>query len=282
MTENTVSIFGAYKNTDFEQLRPSDIITPRLTLMQFASKPVKDEAVVQSEIKDAAGKIIAPAIKAGAGMWIESSGKKLVCDRNRTVGIIPITFWVEWVEWNPDRNAAKDKKILGHSADPNSELAKAANARMVARRLDGTPWLNAKGKEQQRVTESYSFLVACPEFFGGYEGMMMLSMSRSAHYVGKQWLNRIRMHRTDGQETPMPAVVWQLGSEKQTKESDDFMVPTIGAGTLLPLADIPIVLEIANKMRAQKELFQRMSAQHEAEAATDDSEAAAKPVNPEL
>lgn len=280
MTENALSVFGAYKNTDFEQMRPSDIITPRLSLMQFASKPVKDEVIVQSEMKNEAGIIVVPSLKAGAGMWLESGGSKLVCDRNHSVGIIAYTFWVEWVEWNPDRNAPKDKKILGQSADPRSALAKAAESREIAKKADGTPWLDAKGQTMQRVTESYSFVVCAPELSGNYEQMMLLNFSRSAHYVGKQWLNRIRAHRTDGQETPMPAVLWQLGSEKKSKGNDDYMVPVIGEGKLLPLNIIPVVLGIGERIRAAKENFQRMSAAHEAEAAKEDEPVRA--VNPEL
>lgn len=244
-TANALSIYGSYnKDLDFADMRPQDVIIPRLNLMQYQTKPVKDE-------------------KAKAGDFFDSAAGVTAIERGTFGTVIPLLLWLEWIEWNPKRGT--DKRILAREVDPNGTLAKMAAKRETV--------VNSEGKKVQRVSETYTMLVLVPSYFNNYENMMLLSFARSAYFIGKQWINRMKMLKNKvGDQyvnVPMPCAQWALSSEKKTKDQNDFMVPKIGDATFLDAETCKWTMELAAKAREAKAAYQNVSMQT---AVDDDAE----------
>lgn len=234
-TNNALSLYGSYNiEDDFKEMRQQDKILPRLMLMQGQSKPVMER-------------------KAGVGDWIESSGQNVVIKGGESKLIIPLMFWLEWIEWNPNRKDTT-KRILNRSTDPNSELAKLAAARVKVK--------NEQGKDVNKVNETYTFLVLVPEFTGDYENPMLLSFARSGYFPGKQWLNRMRGISRDigGQKVkvPMPAAAWAFSSAMK-EQPEIHQIPVIGAATFLEDEIAAMTLAVAGKCNTARDAIKGVS-----------------------
>jgi hypothetical protein len=255
----STSLFGDYNaEDDFKDMRAQDKVLPRLRLAQHTSNQVKEGLV-----------------KPGA--WFNSATVGTVIPHDKMGVIIPIMFWLEWMEWNPNKDAPKGigpgKAILARDTDPNGELAKSA-ARFEK--------IMTKRGEKMRVTEYYSFLVLAPEATGNYTDMMMLNFSKTAHKVGKMWLNRMRSFMVKGptgmpERCPMAAVAWDLGREEAVKDGDKYFVPKIGEGKLLPLDVISTTIGVAREAALRRNDVVRANVAEDEKEATveavrDDSE----------
>lgn len=236
---NDVSIYGAYSAADdFKDMRQEDIILPRLGLMQFGSKPVKER-------------------KANAGDFINTGTGDIMIPADKPQLVVPLVYWLEWIEWNPNRK--EDKRILNRSIDPNSDLARMSMQRVQIK--------NSEGKTVYRVNEAYTFTMLMPEHFGNYEDMVVYSFQKTGHSVGKQWLNRMRALKNNGTPVPMAGAAWQLGNKLMSKEGDDWMAPTIGEGSLLDTQTALHCLELAAKCKQRRDEMQEASLKSHEEAA---------------
>jgi hypothetical protein len=230
MSDNAVSIFGAHNAADdFAGMRETDKILPRLMLMQYSSRLVKDG-------------------KAKAGDYINSASEEVVIPFGQTSLIVPMMFWTEWIEWNPNR---EDKnKILARSADPNGELAKRSMAREQIQTKQGMRYA---------VSETYTYLVMAPEIFGNYEDMMLISMARSAWFIGKKWMNRQKCLKYQGCNVPLAGAAWGMAAEKKTKDGDDYMVPTFGEAQVLNPDILALTLPASSKCKQQRDSIMNVS-----------------------
>ncbi len=256
MTDNLPSIYGDYNAADdFKDMRPQDKLLPRLRLMNFSSPLVK-------------------AQKAHAGAWVDSATEATVIPSGETGVLIAVMYFNEWIEWNVDKGCAPEKRIVARSADPMSEIAKAADRREEVQ----TP----KGMKP-RVTEYYSFLALAPGYFGNYTDLVMMNFARSAHRVGKAWLNRMRGFKIkEGEnviQAPMWAVGWDIGSSVKQKDGDDYYIPMIGNGTLVPNDAVPTVRQVALDCKASRAAImdRNSNAKDQAEGGTVEVEVEADP-----
>ena len=212
MTTKALAVINNYNAADdFADMRQQDTILPRLAIQQGLSPLVMDG-------------------KAAAGDIVDSSTNKVLIKKGDKSKIIPLMFWLEWIEWNPDRNAPKDKKVIERSTDPNSELARRA-ARYEER-------VRSDGKKEFVVTEYYNFIVLAPEATQSWTDMFSYGFCRSSHKVGKLWLNKMSkmVHDIEGQriKAPMWSNLWELSTVIEVKENNRFAVPVIGGCERLP------------------------------------------------
>jgi hypothetical protein len=222
---NAVSSYVA--DDDFADMRPQDRITPRIRLMQGLSPEV------------AAGKAN-PGEFAANGMTI--------IRRNIKAKMIPLMWWLQWVEFNPNLECPPDKKVLGRSVDPNSDLAiKAAKFVEV---------INSRGKKTFAVTESYNFAVLLPDI-SGYDTIYTFSLQRSSHKAGKTFLNRLRgMKNPDMTQMPIWSHAFDLYSEFIDKGADKkYFSPIIGEHHEVPEDKHAGLIQMVTGLKAAKAAF---------------------------
>jgi len=230
----TLALYNGHTDNDFEDMRASDKIIPRLILLQYGSQPVKDG-------------------KFRAGTFINSASEEAVLrpsedGKATTIGIVPLMWWKEWIEWNPDRNA--DKKILDRSTDPNSALAKRSMAREQVQTKNGPKFA---------ISEAYTFLILCPEFTQSWNEPMLFSFARSAWNTGKKFLNRAQLLKNNGRPVPLAGAMWELSFQKESKDGDDWVVPVIGAASFLDPDALALTLPLSSEFKAQREAFMNNS-----------------------
>ena len=113
MTNALTTIDAFSGDDDFKDMSPQDQIISRMMLMQFGSKPVKQDV-------------------ARPGSWINSGTMETVATKDQTFKVVPLIYWKKWVEWNPIKGAPKGtgpgKMILNQTSDPTSQIALAANS----------------------------------------------------------------------------------------------------------------------------------------------------------
>ena len=236
MSENQIIQYNGAE--DFADVRQQDIITPYLRLQQFTSPGVQE------------GKFT-------AGDYIISGEDKVAIKRGEAGWILPIMWWLQWIEWHPDRNAPKDKRMLGKSFDPQSSLAARAG------RFDKV--IGADGKEKIAVTEYYNFIVLLPELTGNFDEMFVFGFSKSSHKVGKQWINRLRKIRLGEAIAPIWSNLWSLGSTlEKNANNEKYMVPSIGAVRPVDKAWFPHLNDISTAAKQRKSEFADRAANAEA------------------
>ncbi len=244
---------------DFGDMDSNDIIIPRAAIMQGTSPLVQDGVANVAQIWD-------------------STQQRLLIDRDEVGKIIPLVFFKDWIEWNPDRTS--DEKILDRSRDPKSKLAeRARNFEKVT---------NSDGKEIVAVTENYNFFCIFPEPFGlEYDAIietpdlindciLWFSFNRTAHKLGKLWLNRLRSLKAPDPATGekaaarMFAAAWDMSSKKREGDGNTWFVPIIGNYTILP---VELVVALSNKASELKSIMdQAIERDTEKGAGVDDDE----------
>lgn len=224
---NDLSLYTSAQD-DFSGMRQQDLIIPRVQLMQA----------------------ISPQVTSGKwrmGQYIDMVQEQPVVDNGKVAKIVPLMFWLEWIEWNPDRAAPKDKKVLARSTDPSSELAKMAEHYVEV----DTP----KGK-RLRVTEYYNFIVLAPSYTGNYEDAFMINFSKSSHRTGKSWLNKLmkaKIRVGDASiRAPIWAHAWELSTKNENKDGNVYSMPIIGAGEMIPVEVHASVKAISDAMKQRR------------------------------
>ncbi len=224
---------------DFKDMRPQDRIIPRLQLMQGLSKTVRDRLATN-------------------GDWFDMTAKKVAIPYGKQLNLIPLVYWLEWIEWNP----AKDgPKIIARSTDPIGQLARTCDARVEVK--------NSEGKMVQKVTEQYCFLCLAPEYTGTWFDCVQVSFGRTSHKVGKSWLNRLSIYRMDVTnengtveriKAPIFSAQWPLGAAPETNaKSQEYNIATIGNATPVDVTRLPELKALATQFKAMKAMIQAKS-----------------------
>jgi hypothetical protein len=190
----------ATADDDFASMSQRDIIMPNLRLQQALSPMVA--------IKE----------KAKAGDFADASNELVIVPRDTRRFIVPLCFWKEWIEWNPNKDEKdKEKKIIDRSNDPSSALA------LSAERFE---MIQYGDKELVRVTEYYNFIVAMRTEEGGaidYGSLFVINFSKTSHKTGKVWLNKLSNAKVviDGERKKAPIWYneWELYSQKETDDN---------------------------------------------------------------
>jgi hypothetical protein len=240
---NELSIYNGAE--DFADMRQSDILTPRMKLMQFTSPDVK-------------------ARKRNAGEFVSQVDNGVLIPEGKSSLMVPLMFWLQWIEWNPDRSAPKDKLILGQSVDPRSDLAKRAEA---------FEKVQTKNGPKLAVTENYNFLLALPEVTGNYTDIYIYSFARSSHKIGKTWLNRMQRIRHGQNIAPIWMHAWPLSSKVEKKDNDDYCVPVIGDAQQVPQDSWEQLNELSKQLKLRKNEMAARAAKSEASDHHEDEQA---------
>lgn len=243
MSNGLITIDAFKGDDDFAEMSPQDRIISRLLLMQFGSKPVKND-------------------QAKAGSWINSASMETVCTKEQTLKVIPLIYWKKWVEWNPVKGAPKGtgpgKMILNQTSNPADPIAIAANS-------NPRPKVLVEGREKPKYTEYYVYLCAAPAIFGDCNTLFTVEFCRSAHKVGKEWLNRQEQFKVEHPETkqkvraPMGMVEWELGSkmEHDTRTDSDYFVPRVVGGKMVSPEILGQILTLKEAVKKQKDQLSR-------------------------
>ena len=218
----------------FAGVQASDILMPRLKLAQASDSNVKN-----------------PANKLVNGDYYNQSTMEKVFDAATGGWIVPIYFYKEMIEWNPDKKAEKSKKIIAKTTDYNSPDGRKL-AWHVANR---TKVIDSKGKSVNKITEYIHFLVVVPDI--SWTSPYQLSFYRSNYKVGKQLLNRAMNGiyvAPDGSKimgAPLYALAYHLRSDVELNgEGEDYQISQIGQSVSNPpevLADLRRQYEEARK-----------------------------------
>lgn len=250
--ENKLAML-ANAEDDFAGMRARDHILPRATLLQALSPDVVDGRFPAGTVIDSATKMV------------------LVEPRKDGKVIIPLMFWLEWIEWNRKRDVPKEEKVIARSVDPLSDLAKRAEK--------WETYTNNEGKEVCVVTEYFNFICmfvdpAAPD----YDNVYLTGFSKSSHRIGKMWLNRMSKTKVNvnGEfiKPPMWAMQWAYKTELQKKDGNAYYVPSIGDGKVNPIEHWEYIKAVADGFKSRRaEIMDRNSARtedtaHEAGAPT--------------
>lgn len=231
-------------NDDFGDMDSSDVVIPRAVIMQGQSPMVLEG-------------------DANVGQIWDTTQKRLLVDRNEAGKLIPLVMFKDWIEWNPDRDA--EEAIIDRSRDPKSDLAKRSrNFEMVT---------DKEGRERVAVTESYNFFCVFPEAFGlTYDdiikqpelindAIVWFTFNRTAHKLGKLWLNRLRSLKAPNPQTGeqdqarMFAAAWEISTKMKEKDSNKWFVPIMGNYELLP---VELVVALSGKAQELKSIMDQV------------------------
>lgn len=202
---------------DFADVRKRDIMTPRLSLLQPTS-PV----VIESNGAYRGGQFI--------------DGTNIICDNGKSFKFIAIDRWLHWTEWNPDRNAPKDQRILSRSFDINSWQAKEAESFVKVKGPDG--------KEKLKITEHFNYIICLPGDNNDFANLYLWNFARSSHKTGKIFLNRLmRARQADGSQAAMYMNMYEMSSVLKQKDQNRWFEPVIGPSAT-PITDADSLAEL--------------------------------------
>lgn len=222
MDTNAVTIYNP--EDDFASVRKRDITTPRIVLAQPTSPSVM-EGICRP------GDILADGTK--------------VAGQGEVTTILPILFFLSWVEWNPNLECPKDQRIVARSSDPQSELAKTAEKFVLIK--------NSMGKTVCKVTEYFNFIVALPMFMNNFTDLYMLSFYRGSHKIGKAFLNRLMRCRHNGNKMNMWMNEWEFMTKLVPGPNNSkYIQPVIGNAKMVDPGHYPTLNSMAGELRAMR------------------------------
>lgn len=236
---------------DFQDMRKRDIIMPRLVLGQPTSPLVVDGVGTTGDLFD-------------------SSTKSVIAKLGTKIRIVPFVFWLEWIEWNPDVGAPKDKRMLARSVDPASLLAKRAEA-----------FEKTQDDKKVAVTEYYNFICSIvgedPSVPGyrDYSHLTVINFCRTSHRTGKGFLNKLSNAKFKPNPTSAPTKApiwfneWELFTSREKKDNNNFAVYQIGSSRPTPTEFHLDLKTTRDELVARKqEIVEKNSAEAEKEDKT--------------
>lgn len=233
ITQSATAALAAYNaNDDYVDMRAKDYILPRAQILQPLSVDVMEGGKQAGSIMDSSTKNI------------------LVNPKAEGKFIVPIMMWLEWIEWNRDRDCDKDKKVVARSVDPASPLAIRADR--------WEEFIGTDGKKKVAVTEYFNFIVAVvDEKMSDYEALYIMGFARSSHKTGKVLLNRLSKTKIPGPEgipVRAPMFLNRIGitTAVETKDNNRFWIPVLGEAKPNPDSHIPLLAKIATDMKARR------------------------------
>jgi hypothetical protein len=241
--QNHVMITDHNPEDDFADVRKRDIMTPRIMMLQPTSPLVVDSNGAYR-----------------GGQFID--GSNILCNGSgESFEFIPLIRWLHWTEWNPDRKAPSDKRILSRSFDINSWQAKEAEA--------FTKVKDPEGKEKLKITEYFNYIICVPGNDKNYSNLYMWNFARSSHKMGKMFLNRLmRIRQPNGSVAAMYMNKFSMTSKMEKKDDLRWFVPVIGpTAAPIPVEDHEELKEMVIGLKnRQEEMKQRMVAKELEEA----------------
>lgn len=226
---------------DFADVRKRDIITPRINLLQPTSPQVVDGNGAYR-----------------GGQFID--GTNIISNGNgEAFTFIPLVRWLHWTEWNPNRDAPKDQRILSRSFDVNSWQAKEAEAFIRVK--------DSKGKEKLKITEYFNYIICVPGADKNYSNLFMWNFARSSHKIGKVFLNRMmRIRQADGSQAAMYMNEFSMTSKMEKKDDLRWFVPVIGPTVKpIPIEDHEELKEMVIGFKNRQEEMKKRVADKELE-----------------
>lgn len=169
-----------------ETVRSTDIVIPRIILMQALSPPVVDG-------------------KYKAGDLVHSISGELIATAGQPVKIIVVKHIVEWIEWNP---RSKGGGLKERTTDPHSPLVK----RCLDQEKISAPGTPDDGK--QAVIEYHSFILIAPEAGGS---PLYVSCGKTNYKHGKNLISRMMMR---GSGVPCYAGQYTISSGDETNKNN--------------------------------------------------------------
>ena len=145
------------QRSGFEEMKPGDILTPALTIIQKAH----DEELIT---------------KYGMGSLVLLASDEKLCGVGELIKIQALKHYVDYVEWDSTDETRK-KPALARSTDRLGDLAK--------RFEDGEKVVRPDGKVKFAVTASHRFIC----LLEGRNYPVMLSFRNTNYKNGKAWLN---------------------------------------------------------------------------------------------
>lgn len=219
---------------DFSDMDASDIITPRLKFLQGLSK----------QVKKGQGKY---------GDLFNTQTESVVCPYGEAITVVFMTYWKEWVEWDPQRNSKKP--ILNRSTDPDGELARLCRQRVKV--------YNDKGKEVNKVTETYNTILLVPSV--SWDQLFLMSFARTHHKVFKKYLNAASHLKYDPYEKgvkvkcPMFGAAWNLKGVEEGETGEEYIEPEISFDEFVQAEHLEILLPMASELKRQREQYKQMN-----------------------
>lgn len=239
MTEDQLpALFNYDAAQDFEDMEQEDFLTPRLKVAQSQTPEAQDGTVNNGDIFCAAT-------------------SEVIVPRNSAKTIIPLAWWKEWLEWNPNRQDKKER-IIARSTDVHGDLARACNRRETV--------INSDGKKVPRVQSTYNVLLLVPEV--SWSDMYMMSFARTHYKVWKRLLNLAKglKHDPDGQGK-RPCPLFGAGYEISTSLEDDgtnrWFEPRFGPPEFLGVEHLREIQPIVEKLRENIEQMKEANGSEE-------------------
>jgi len=143
-----------------ENMRPGDLLVPRLVLLQGLSPKVVEGDNV-------------------AGQIINSITEEVWVDKEESKMFVPVYHYLEWIRWG-DRETGEG--ILERSLDPDGKLAQMA-MRIVTHTTSG-------GREVRTVTEYHNFVAIFPQIDA--ETAVIISCAKTNIKKGRKLLGLAR------------------------------------------------------------------------------------------
>ncbi len=235
--EKAKAALALYKTEDdYADVRPQDRVTPRLRLQQMTSPGV------------AAG-------KTAAGDFALDDTDPII-RRGATTKAIFLMHWLQWVQFNPNRNCPKNERVLARSVDPNGELAMDAGKY--------TKIMNSEGKETMKTTESYNFVLLLPTI-GFYDTFYLLSFQRSSHKIGKNLINKMMGFRQPtGDKMPMFSHMFDLSAEFHDEgPSKKYFTPSLSNAIETPMEQWPKLVNLVTGLRTVRQAMMQRELERE-------------------
>jgi len=173
-------------NEGMEQMRPQDLVLPRIKLLQALSPEV-----AEGDMK--------------AGTMVNTLTGEVVVEKDETIEFVPVQHYLEWIEWAP---RSSNQGIIDRSRDAQSELAMRSAAGES---------VEVDGRKKFVVTEYHNFVVAVPSLGLDVAGLIVLSCNRSSHKRGKQLLSLARFRG----KCPLFAGRYKLSSTQETNKNNE-------------------------------------------------------------
>ena len=242
MTEDQLpATFNYDASQDFEDMDAEDILTPRVKIAQALSPEVMDGIVSSGDI-------------------FVTSTSEVIIPRGAKKTCVPLAWWKEYIEWNPDRSDKKNR-IISKSTDVNGELANRCRRREKV--------INSDGKEVAAVQDTYNVMLLFPEI--SWSEMYMMSFSRTSHKVWKRMINLAKSlkHDPDGQgrrPCPLFGAGYELFTQLEEGDGNRWFEPRFGPPEFLGLEHLQAISPIVEKLR---ENIDHLKAINSAEAEHD-------------
>lgn len=166
-----------------ENMRPGDLLVPRLILLQGLSPQV-----TEGDCKP--------------GQIINSITGDIWIDKDEEVEFIPVYHYLEWIQWG-DRELREG--IKERTLDPESKLAQMA--------MRGQKYTDSKGVDQWIVTEYHNFVSLLPS--RDMKMPVVISCAKTNHKKGRKLLGLARYRG----RFPLYAGMYTICSKSEENQS---------------------------------------------------------------